>query len=82
MLGDVLIFTSETVHMSTNNVTNIARISCDTRWRRKSHAVDAWYVGENFDIRSASRFGLYSNDETTDQKYVSIESLKRQWGFY
>ena len=31
-MGDVLIFTSRLVHMSTKNISNKLRISCDTRY--------------------------------------------------
>ena len=31
--GDILIFTMRTIHMSSVNVTNKLRLSCDTRWQ-------------------------------------------------
>ena len=31
-IGDVLIFTSRTIHMSSKNVSDRLRISCDTRY--------------------------------------------------
>ena len=38
--GDILIFTMQTLHMSTTNMTNKARISCDTRWQPSSEPFD------------------------------------------
>ena len=41
--GDVLIFNMQTLHMSTTNMTNKARISCDTRWQPSSEPLDPRY---------------------------------------
>ena len=42
--GDVLIFSMQTLHMSTTNMTNKARISCDTRWQPSSEPLDPRYT--------------------------------------
>ena len=41
--GDVLIFSMQTLHMSTTNMTDKARISCDTRWQPSSEPLDPRY---------------------------------------
>ena len=38
--GDALFFTMHTMHMSTTNVTGLARISCDTRWQLATEPAD------------------------------------------
>ena len=38
--GDVVIFPMQTLHMSTTNITDKARISCDTRWQPISAPID------------------------------------------
>ena len=43
--GDVLVFGMKTLHMSTTNVTQRARISADTRWLPSSEAADPRYSG-------------------------------------
>lgn len=38
--GDALFFTMHTMHMSTTNVSGLARISCDTRWQLATEPAD------------------------------------------
>ena len=47
--GDVLIFSMQTLHMSTTNMTNKARISCDTRWQPSSEPLDPRYTWDRPD---------------------------------
>jgi len=44
--GDVMIFTMQTTHMSTTNITGKARISADVRWQPLAHPADPRYSGE------------------------------------
>ncbi|XP_067937515.1 1-deoxypentalenic acid 11-beta-hydroxylase-like [Watersipora subatra] len=80
--GDVLIFTLRTVHMSTVNLTSIARISCDTRWQPKDAKRDMRY----FDCKEETdspQFGVWAKDSTVTTTHfhgVTIEELKHQWG--
>lgn len=76
-LGDVLIFTSRTVHMSTQNLTEKVRISCDTRWQRQDEPVDPRYVGDSFAVKV--KHGLHG--KATEMSTKTIETLKNQWGF-
>ncbi|KAL4232958.1 hypothetical protein ACF0H5_007646 [Mactra antiquata] len=75
--GDVLIFGMKTVHMSTANLTDLVRISCDTRWQPASQPADPRYVG---DLKPIAKFGLYATDEQKP-KAVTMEELKFKWGF-
>ena len=42
--GDILIFTIRTIHMSSVNVTNKLRLSCDTRWQPSNEPADPRFV--------------------------------------
>lgn len=44
--GDVLTFSMHTLHMSTTNTSNRARISADVRWQPGDQPADPRYVGE------------------------------------
>ena len=62
--------------MSTANLTNQLRLSCDTRWQPRSQKADPRYVGE---IRSRSpTYGVYGSK--TDE-IQTVSTLKKQWGF-
>lgn len=93
--GDVLLFTMQTVHMSTSNTTGFARISCDTRWQRKSEPADSRYTG-NAAPGSLKKFGTHSSDDGGKGKAldldepspsaaavakVTIQQKKAEWGF-
>ena len=75
--------------MSTTNVTDKVRISCDVRWQPADQPSDPRYVGE-IDIDSFAKAGLYSKDDekqdidtdsVTSAVSVTMSELKRQWGF-
>lgn len=75
--GDVLIFGMKTVHMSTANLTDLVRISCDTRWQPASEPADPRYVG---DLKPIAKFGLHAADGDKPRT-VTMEELKAKWGF-
>ncbi|KAJ8315249.1 hypothetical protein KUTeg_007399 [Tegillarca granosa] len=75
--GDVLIFTMRTVHMSTSNLTDQVRISCDTRWQPASEPADRRYVGDFQKV--PPKFGLYSDDTKEDATQVTIEDFRQKW---
>lgn len=77
--GDVLIFNMGLVHMSTANLTDLLRISCDTRWQRASDPADDRYVGENCGHKE-TKFGLHFDNNDTKEDEVTIEKLKKTWG--
>ena len=83
LAGDVLCFKMHTLHMSTTNVTDRVRISCDVRWQPADEPMDPRYVGE-IDIASFTKAGLYSDDGDkgeVEKATVTMSELKRQWGF-
>ena len=49
--GDVVIFGMHTLHMSTANLTNNVRVSCDVRWQPASDAIDERYTGSAEELR-------------------------------
>jgi hypothetical protein len=45
--GDVILFGMHTLHMSTANLTDRVRVSCDVRWQPASLPVDDRYFGDD-----------------------------------
>ncbi|CAH1224423.1 Hypp1 [Branchiostoma lanceolatum] len=77
--GDALIFTMRTVHMSTVNCTQFARVSCDTRWQPAGLPSDPRFSG---DLRPGGpRFGVFGKDADVKNVEVTMEELKEKWGF-
>lgn len=65
--------------MSTTNLTDFLRLSCDTRWQPCSQKVDTRYVGNLQPTKAV--YGVYGekSGEVTEKK--TIASLKAEWGF-
>lgn len=78
--GDVIIFGLRLVHMSSVNVSDNVRISCDTRWLPASHTPDPRYVGASVGHTDA-KFGVAGKELELAPKGVTMETLKQQWGF-
>eukprot|EP00041_Stephanoeca_diplocostata_P031363 m.975888 g.975888 ORF g.975888 m.975888 type:complete len:335 (-) comp23943_c0_seq7:3499-4503(-) len=78
--GDALFFTMTTVHMSTKNISGLARVSCDTRWLKASETPDPRYVWEQGKRPkpSTSKFGVHAD---ATEAGVTIEQKKLDWGF-
>ncbi|GFO33479.1 hiv tat-specific factor 1 [Plakobranchus ocellatus] len=81
--GDALIFNLRTVHMSTTNTTNFARISCDTRWQPACEEMDPRFCKDTQQA-STAKFGLLSKLEdglanTDKPAFVTIDKLKEEW---
>jgi len=79
--GDVLIFTNRTLHMSTKNITNKVRISCDTRWQKKQEPMDPRF--QNNKAHSV-QFGLWADDDQSSnekqEQKRTIDDMKVIWG--
>lgn len=77
--GDILIFTMRTIHMSSVNVTNKLRLSCETRWQPSNEPLDPRFVQleENTLMGHADiEFGLYAkNADKIDDEKTTME----QW---
>ena len=80
--GTIFVSTFRTIHMSTVNLTNKVRISCDTRWQPKSHKADSRYVGE-METSPKKLRGDWAkcSPEQEKKEYLTIEKLKEMWGF-
>jgi ectoine hydroxylase-related dioxygenase (phytanoyl-CoA dioxygenase family) len=82
--GDALFFTMKTLHMSTKNVTNLARVSCDTRWQLGSAPADPRYVKQADGQlgHTQAKFGVYADtSEAATTVGPTIEEKKAEWGF-
>merc|ERR1712037_697135 len=73
--GDVLIFTSRTIHMSTKNMSELLRVSCVTRWQLADQPVDPRYVGESFPwLGKAPKHGLWAEEEQSEK--LTMDDMK------
>ena len=80
--GDVLIFTLHTLHMSTTNLTDKVRISCDVRWQPKSEPTDKRFteISEK-KVDEAPKFGVYAQEDVEDKgEKVTMTQLRENWG--
>lgn len=85
--GDCVIFGMGLIHCSTANLTNQVRISCDVRWQPATDPVDVRYMNPS---EARVKTGAWVPDSadiavggsrSEAQVKVTIESLKRKWGF-
>jgi ectoine hydroxylase-related dioxygenase (phytanoyl-CoA dioxygenase family) len=83
--GDILIFTMRTIHMSSVNLTNRLRLSCDTRWQPYDQTIDPRFKrleGNDLLGHTDIKFGLHAHDSNeTDDETTTIKQLRQQWGF-
>jgi ectoine hydroxylase-related dioxygenase (phytanoyl-CoA dioxygenase family) len=84
--GDILIFTMRTIHMSSVNITNKLRLSCDTRWQPSNEPVDPRFVHLEKNLltgHAEAKFGLYAKniDKVEDEK-TTMEQWRKKWGFH
>ncbi len=83
--GDILIFTMRTIHMSSINLTNKLRLSCDTRWQPSNEPIDPRFIRLEKNTlmgHAEAKFGLHAknNDKIEDGK-TTIEQWRQKWGF-
>jgi ectoine hydroxylase-related dioxygenase (phytanoyl-CoA dioxygenase family) len=65
--GDVLIFTLHTLHMSTTNLTDKVRISCDVRWQPKTDPADKRFSEIKDKTKDEGpKFGVYAKEDAKD----------------
>ena len=68
--------------MSTVNLTNKIRISCDTRWQPRSQKADPRYVGDLKPIDTPlGDWAKQSSEKDNSTEYLTMDKLKRLWGF-
>ncbi|UJR17398.1 hypothetical protein I4U23_004293 [Adineta vaga] len=83
--GDILIFTMRTIHMSSINLTNKLRLSCDTRWQPSNEPIDPRFGQQETSIplgHTELKFGLYAkNDDTIEDGKTTMEQWRNKWGF-
>ena len=80
--GDVIIFGMHTLHMSTANLTDRARLSCDVRWQPQDEPVDERYVGSQAELaekaRQRKKGGAWVGEARAED--VTMGALRERWG--
>ena len=65
--GDLLTFSMHTLHMSTTNMTNRARISADVRWQPAAEPADPRYVGDvSTYLKGMAKAGAWTKSAESD----------------
>lgn len=74
--GDVVVFGMHTLHMSTANRTDRARLSMDVRWQPARHAPDPRYMGPAANPKLRVRAGIFgaSDARGSDSKSLGVDS--------
>ena len=74
-----------TIHMSSVNLTNKLRISCDTRWQPSDQPVDPrFHRLEQNDLigHAETEFGLHATDSSSaDEDKTTMEQWRKRWNF-
>ena len=84
--GDVILFGMRTLHMSTANLTDRVRISCDVRWQSAAEAIDERYTGTAEELLAKQaqrkRGGAWAAAQqgAAAQAPVTMADLKARWG--
>eukprot|EP01060_Flectonema_neradi_P014024 TRINITY_DN20746_c0_g1_i1.p1 TRINITY_DN20746_c0_g1~~TRINITY_DN20746_c0_g1_i1.p1 ORF type:complete len:352 (+),score=69.04 TRINITY_DN20746_c0_g1_i1:58-1056(+) len=83
--GDIIIFGMHTLHMSTTNVTDKVRLSCDSRWQPSDDQKDPRYVGNMDEIKTMltgmRRSGAHVDTENDNTETVTMTQLREKWGY-
>jgi ectoine hydroxylase-related dioxygenase (phytanoyl-CoA dioxygenase family) len=92
--GDVILFGMHTLHMSTANLTDRVRVSCDVRWQSAAEAIDERDVGTAEELRekqaqrkkggawaaAGAGAGGAAEAAVAAAAVVTIADLKAKWG--
>ena len=92
--GDVVIFGMHTLHMSTANLTDRVRVSCDVRWQPAADAIDERYTGSAQELREkqaqrkkggawaagAAEGGAAAAAAAPPAPVVTMQDLRAKWG--
>ena len=84
--GDVIIFGMRTLHMSTANLTDEVRISCDVRFQPRDEPIDDRYIGTMEEMKEKARLRKKGGAWASDSKdgagaaVVTMADLRRRWG--
>ena len=85
--GDVILFGMHTLHMSTANLTDRVRVSCDVRFQPRADAIDDRYVGSMDEMRAKAaqrkKGGAWVSDAAgaaKEAEVVTMADLRRRWG--
>lgn len=76
--GDIIMFGMRTVHMSTVNVTNRVRISCDVRWQPEADPRDDRYFGAvDEKVKDRQKAGAWAADGKDTGNAEAVIAPKR-----
>jgi hypothetical protein len=87
--GDVILFGLQTLHASTANLTDAARVSADVRWQLAAEPIDDRYVGSADEMRDKAaqrkKGGAWASDgaraaAAAALPQVTIDDLRSRWG--
>lgn len=74
-----------TIHMSSVNLTNKLRVSCDTRWQPADHAVDPrFHRLEQSDLigHADTQFGLHAKESpSVEDDKTTMKQWRTIWKF-
>jgi hypothetical protein len=71
--------------MSSVNLTNKLRLSCDTRWQPSNEPIDPRFIQVEKNTQMGHgemKFGLYAkNDDKIQDGKTTMEQWRNKWGF-
>lgn len=74
-----------TIHMSSVNLTNKLRLSCDTRWQPSNEPADPRFVQLETNMlvgHGEAKFGVYAKDtDKIEEHKTTMEQWRTKWGF-
>ena len=74
-----------TIHMSSINLTNKLRLSCDTRWQPSNEPIDPRFIQTEKNTlmdQPEAKFGVYAkNDGKIEDGKTTMEQWRKEWGF-
>jgi hypothetical protein len=77
--GDVIIFGMHTLHMSTANLTDRVRVSCDVRWQPASDPIDDRYTGSVEELKEKQKERKKGGAWASGAEGVTMEALRKKW---
>ncbi len=84
--GDVILFQMRTLHMSTANLTERVRISCDVRFQPAAEPIDERYMGSMEEMKAKAALrkkgGAWASDgkDAAAADVVTMADLRKRWG--
>lgn len=77
--GDVIVFGMHTLHMSTANLTDRVRVSCDVRFQPATDPIDDRYTGSVEELREKQKERKKGGAWAGGAEGVTMEALRKKW---